>query len=277
MLDHEDRLLDGLVRSEMQPHGQVVAGVEPVDGDAANEEFDGVDGDLAVAASAAFGTVAGLGAKHGLGVLVDDVGRVARHADRAVVKPDRPVAEVADGGCVVGDEDEGASLLAKVDKLFHALLLEGDVANGEDLVDQQQFGIDVDCHGEREPHVHARRVRLDRVVDELPKVGEVDDLIKTLGDLLTAHAQDGGVEKDVVASAQLLVEPGTEFEERGHPLGDLDVARVRCEDAGHALEQGRLARTVVADDAERLAGFDIERDVTRAPRTLRSGCGRQRR
>ena len=92
--------------------------------------------------------------------------------------------------------------------------------------------------------------------------------IETLGDLLAAHAQDGGVEKDIVASAQLLVEPGTEFEECRHPLGDLDVARVRRQDAGHALEQGRLARTVVANNAERLAGFDIERNVSERPKLL---------
>ena len=139
----------------MQPHGQVVAGVEPVNRDAAHDEFDGVDGQLAVAASAHFSAVARLSTKHGLGVLVNDIGRIAHHPDGAVIKPDCPVAEVADGGCVVGDQDEGASLLAKVDKLFHALLLEGDVANGEDLVDQQQFGINVDCNSEREPDVHA--------------------------------------------------------------------------------------------------------------------------
>ena len=36
---------------------------------------------------------------------------------------------------------------------------------------------------------------------------------------------------------------------------------VRLEDAGHALQQRRLARAVVPDDAEHLALLDVERDV----------------
>ena len=38
-------------------------------------------------------------------------------------------------------------------------------------------------------------------------------------------------------------------------------ALVRLEDAGHALQQRRLARAVVADDAEDLALLDVEGDV----------------
>ena len=36
-------------------------------------------------------------------------------------------------------------------------------------------------------------------------------------------------------------------------LRHVHAAGVRLEDAGHALEQGRLARSVLADDAEHLA------------------------
>ena len=73
---------------------------------------------------------------------------------------------------------ERASLLTEVDELLHALLLERHVADGEDLVDQQQFGVDVDRHGERQPDVHPRRVGLDRRVDELFEAGELDDVIE---------------------------------------------------------------------------------------------------
>ena len=52
-------------------------------------------------------------------------------------------------------------------ELVEALVGEALVADGQHLVDQQHVGIDVDRHGEPEAHVHARRVGLDRRVDEL--------------------------------------------------------------------------------------------------------------
>ena len=47
-------------------------------------------------------------------------------------------------------------------------------------------------------------------------------------------------------------------------LCTLTVPGVRLEDAGHALQQRRLARAVLADDAEHLAFLHVERDVLRA-------------
>ena len=47
--------------------------------------------------------------------------------------------------------------------------------------------------------------------------------------------------------------PAPELEQRRHPPMDVHRALVRLEDAGHALQQRRLARAVVADDAEDLA------------------------
>ena len=48
-----------------------------------------------------------------------------------------------------------------------ALELEGEVADGEHLVDEEHLGSDVDRDREAEPHEHARRVELHRRVDEL--------------------------------------------------------------------------------------------------------------
>ena len=66
----------------------------------------------------------------------------------------------------------------EVGELVHALLLERRVADGEDLVDQQDVGVDVDRDREAEPDVHAGRVVLHRLVDELLDAGEVDDLVE---------------------------------------------------------------------------------------------------
>ena len=57
------------------------------------------------------------------------------------------------------------------------------------------------------------------------------------------------------------MEPGAEFEQRGHPLVDDDLALVRREDLRHALQQRRLARPVVPDDPDRLADRNFDRHV----------------
>ena len=64
-----------------------------------------------------------------------------------------------------------------------ALALERLVADRQRLVDHQDVGVDVDGGGEGEPHVHAARVGLDRLVDEVADVGEAGDGVEALVDL----------------------------------------------------------------------------------------------
>ena len=54
------------------------------------------------------------------------------------------------------------------------------VADGQHLVDEQHVGVDVNRDREAEAHVHPRRVGLDRRVDEVVHLGEVDNLVEAL-------------------------------------------------------------------------------------------------
>ena len=77
-----------------------------------------------------------------------------------------------------------APLALELPDALHALALERLVAHGEHLVDEEDLGVDVDGDRERQPHVHARRVELDLVVDELLDAGEVDDVVEVRVGLL---------------------------------------------------------------------------------------------
>ena len=81
------------------------------------------------------------------------------------------------------------ALVAHAVELVEALLLEGGVADGEHLVDQQDVGVDLDHHREGQAHVHPRRVVLELEVDELLELGEVDDRVEALARLARASGR----------------------------------------------------------------------------------------
>ena len=138
-------------------------------------------------------------------------------------------------------------------ELVVALLLEGGIADGQHLVDQEDLGVDVDHHREREPHEHARGVVLHLQVDEVAEFGEVDHAVEAPARLAGAEAEHGRVEHRVVARRQVGVEADPELDERRHAPVDVDRAAVDAVDPGQALQQRRLARAVAPDDAEELA------------------------
>ena len=95
--------------------------------------------------------------------------------------------------------------------LAHAALAEIDVAYRERLVDEQNFGVQMNGHREREPHHHAARVCFYRLIDELANLGEVFDVPELAVDLALREAHDSGVQIDVVAPCEFRVEAGTKF------------------------------------------------------------------
>ena len=46
-----------------------------------------------------------------------------------------------------------------------------------------EFGVDLRGHRKRQPHIHARRVLLDRSIDEIANVGKLDDAALALAHL----------------------------------------------------------------------------------------------
>ena len=147
------------------------------------------------------------------------------------------------------DQQDRLAAPPELGELVEALVRERLVADRQHLVDQQHVGIDVDGHGEAEAHVHPGRVRLHRRVDEVPQLGELDDLVEAARDLPLREAEHDPVDEDVLAAGDLRVEPGAELDERGDAAVHRDRALGRLGDAGHELEHRALARPVAADDA----------------------------
>ena len=99
------------------------------------------------------------------------------------------------------------------------------VADREDLVEQQDVGLEVRRDREAEPHVHPRRVRAHRQVDEVLELGERDDLVQLLAHVRAREAVDRAVQEDVLAAGEVGVEAGAELEQRADAAADVDAAR----------------------------------------------------
>ena len=121
----------------------------------------------------------------------------------AVIEPHDAVAQSFDVGGGVGDEEHGDAAGAQLMNFAHAALAKVDIAHGEGFIHQQNLGVDVNGDGEGEADGHAARIGLDGLVDELADFGEVFDVAVSLVDLAFGEAQNGGVEVDVVAAAEI--------------------------------------------------------------------------
>ena len=119
-----------------------------------------------------------------------------------------------------------------------------------------------------EPRAHARRVGLERRIDELAELGVLDDRRQQPAGDLVVEAQERAAEQDVVDGrvsswskpAPRVSRPETWPRTSTDALG-------RPDDPGQDLEQGALAGAVGADDRERLAVDAAASRRGAAPRT----------
>src|SRR5262249_43776140 len=131
-------------------------------------------------------------------VVADHIARRAVVGDLTRPQEDRPLTDALDGGGGMRDEHDRSAPLAELENLAEALALERLVADREDLVEEQDVGVEVGCDREAEPHVHPRRVRPNRDVEEIVELGEGDDLVDPLANVRTAEAVDRAVHVDVL-------------------------------------------------------------------------------
>src|SRR5207253_542670 len=94
------------------------------------------------------------------------------------------------------------------------------------------------------------RIGLDRRVDEIAHLGEVDDVVEAPLDLAFRQAEHDAIDKYVLAAGDLRVESGTELDKRGHPALDAHRAARWLRDAGDELQRRALAGSIPADHAK---------------------------
>jgi len=165
----------------------------------------------------------------------------------------------------VADEQHSSALLTHIFHFTQAFLLEPHISHRKYFVHNKYLGLEVRGYGECEPNVHAAGIALDRGVEEPLYFSEGDDLIELLSDLVLAHAEDDTIQKDILASGELWVEPGADFEKAGHSPADGDHASGWFGDAAEYFQQRGFARAVAPNDADAVALMDVEAHIPQRP------------
>ena len=203
----DDAIAGGIVKDDSQVGGRKVgfaldlngyveiaprvSNLEQTAGGIRRLNGDGSESGFAVSFSSTSGEIRAIHRIERLGVVPrGGVGSGTVELDAAVVKNDAARAECIDGGHVVGDQDDGATSTGDVAHLAKALFLKVDVANGQNFVNKEDFGLEVGCNRERQPHVHPGRIVLYGCVDEFLELGEGYDFLKLATNVALGHAED---------------------------------------------------------------------------------------
>ena len=165
----------------------------------------------------------------------------------------------------MADEQDGAAAAGHLVHLGQALLLERRVADRQHFVHQQDLRLQMRRNGECQPQIHTTRIPFDGGVDEPLDTGKGNHVVEAARNLCSLHAQNGAIQKDVLAPRQLRMKARANFEQAAHPAANLRAAFGRLRDAREDLQERALTGAVVADHPEHLAGGHLQRHVAQCP------------
>jgi hypothetical protein len=168
----------------------------------------------------------------------------------------------------VAHENDSPPARRHVAHLAKTLALKVLVADRQHLVDNQDFAAQVRRDGEGQAHVHAAAVMLHRRIEKALNAGEGDDRIELFPDLRPPHAEDGPVQKDVLAAGEFLIESRADLQEAAHPAVEVDGSFGHLCDAGQNFQQRAFSGAIAADQPEHVAALDVEADVPQRPELL---------
>src|SRR5215472_13997145 len=205
---------------------------------------------------------------HVMEIVLNCLLRITLEFHLSLMRNNSALTQLLDGRHVVGDEEHGPARLADFSHLAQAFLLECHVAHGQHLVRDQYIGAEVSSQGEGQSDVHSTGVVFDRRVEKFLDLGKRYDLVKAGKDFAPAHAQQGTVEKDVLAARQLRMKTGSLFEQARDPAAQLNIPIGGIGNSRDDLEQRALARTGLSDNSPPLAISNVKTHIAQSPELI---------
>src|SRR6266481_1511184 len=190
---------------------------------------------------------------------------IAVHTNLARVNPNPAVGETANLIELMRDEDDCASCAGDITHLAEAFFLEMYVADGQDVIQEENLLLAMSIDSEGQADVQAGGVVLYGGVNEFFEFGEGHDFIELTLDLRFAHAEDGAGEKSVLPPGQLRMKTCPHFQQRPDPPVNLRPACGGPRNSRQNLQQRRLASPIPPDQPEHFAFAHLQRHVFQRP------------
>src|SRR5208283_5284925 len=206
-----------------------------------------------------------LAASHGGFISRDDFVGVTDFADHAGIDPDYAVAKPADLIELMADENDGAAGAGHITHFAEALFLEVDVADGEDVIHQEDFRLEVGGNGKGQAHVHTAGIVLYGRVNEFFQLRESHDFIEFARDFALAHSQNCTAQISVLPPGEFRMKAGADFEQAADTPVNFRPAGGGLRDARENLEQGGLAGAIPPDEAENFALANLQGNILEGP------------
>ena len=146
----------------------------------------------------------------------------------------------------MGDEQKRDVALHDLLHLFGALIAKRAVADGQRLIDDEDFRVDVDADGKAEARFHTAGVRAHRLVNVFFELRKINDGRLELCDVFIVKAQNAALEVNVFAAGKFLVKAACELQKRADDAVDVNFAACGERDAGDHFKHGGFARAVAS-------------------------------
>src|SRR4051812_19328199 len=106
---------------------------------------------------------------------------------------------------------------------------------------------------ESQPHIHARRITLNRRVQKALDFSKGNNLIEFFTDFFPRHSENRAVQENVFAPAKFGMETSANFQQARNAPSKLNLSLCRLGNTAEDLQQRTFAGAIAADDAENFA------------------------
>ena len=94
-----------------------------------------------------------------------------------------------------------------------ALLLKAQIANSQDLINDEDLRPKMCSNSKGQPHIHATGVALYRCINKALNLREINNFVKDRLHLATAHTQEGSVQINIFTAREFRVKTCANFEQ----------------------------------------------------------------
>jgi hypothetical protein len=147
-------------------------------------------------------------------VRVDHPTRITTILHLALMEPDRLVTPPLNGVEVMRYQDECLTGPTELGDPILTLRDEASVTHGEYLIDQKDIGVGVNSDTKSEAHEHSRGVCPYRIVDDMLKLGEANDIVEPGVDLLFCESVHDAREHKILSTREIRMKARAKFDKR---------------------------------------------------------------